>query len=230
MSSKESSHESKDSEAAVTLQELLLAQTVLLLARAQQKTAIAEEKAAIEQSKKIAAETAAAEHHELSKTDSLTRLGNRRAFEAAHAILPVIRPSGERASDQGHYMLLIDVDYFKTINDSQGHAAGDMVLQTVADVLVSKIRTNDLATRFGGDEFAVLLPFATEEKALEIAENTRATAEENAGIPTTLSIGVTEIFAGELDENLRRADVALYEAKHNGRNQVTYRIEPPLSP
>ncbi|MGM0576804.1 MAG: diguanylate cyclase [Myxococcota bacterium] len=162
----------------------------------------------------------------LARTDELTGLLNRRAFRK--------RVDNElRRSDRTGYpvsLFLVDLDYFKRINDTWGHATGDIVLRTLADVMRRSLRATDVVARFGGEEFAVLLLDTTGHDALRVAEKLRSEIahEPHMGVdgqaipPVTASIGVA--VAGEtthgLDELLHRADVALYAAKAAGRNRV----------
>jgi diguanylate cyclase (GGDEF)-like protein len=117
-----------------------------------------------------------------------------------------------------------DVDRFKSVNDRYGHATGDAVLVEVAYRLRKELRAFDLAYRLGGEEFLVLLPGATPEEALELAERLRETvaAEPAAGVDVTMSFGVAGTRAGAFDSAvvLAEADTALYEAKARGRDRV----------
>ena len=119
--------------------------------------------------------------------------------------------------------MMIDIDHFKTINDTYGHAAGDAVLQSVAIQCVQGLRAGDLIGRYGGDEIVVLLPDATLEAALATAGRIRAqdviVDTPQGAIRATLSMGVASAGdVSDLAELLSRADLALYEAKQAGRN------------
>lgn len=159
-------------------------------------------------------------------SDFLTGLFNRRYFlEKAEAEL--VR-SQRYESDLS--MLMIDVDYFKKINDAYGHKAGDVVLQMIANIFQSTLREVDIAGRLGGEEFAVLLPETCIDEALDVAERLRSKiAETNVlidhalHVSVTISIGVsTKLSPNEdLDDLLCRADLGLYEAKAGGRNIVS---------
>ena len=160
----------------------------------------------------------------LAMHDPLTGLPNRESFLAdAHRAM---REAARRRRAMS--VLMLDVDRFKDINDRYGHAAGDDALRGVAAALLGAVRSSDVATRFGGDEFAVLLPGASPEAALEIAhrivEGVGAIDLGGAapGLRVTLSVGIASAQRpGEpLDAVLRRADLRLYEAKDAGRNRV----------
>src|SRR5690606_34963820 len=118
-------------------------------------------------------------------------------------------------------------DHFKRVNDTYGHAAGDMVLQRVAEVLRTNLRGSDMAGRLGGEEFAALMPGTSVAEGVHIAERMRQTLEsleievDGQLIRITISIGIAEVQAeGSPDQALRQADEALYRAKNTGRNRV----------
>jgi diguanylate cyclase (GGDEF)-like protein len=158
-------------------------------------------------------------------TDPLTGLANRRALN---------QELSRRAAEFKRMrtplsLVMVDVDYFKRLNDTQGHQAGDAVLRGVAGVLKATVREMDLATRYGGEEFAVILPTATLQVARQIAERIRqAIAQARFGfggreLRVTASIGAAEMLAGGDQETLvERADLALYAAKEAGRNVAYY--------
>lgn len=121
-------------------------------------------------------------------------------------------------------LIVIDVDHFKTVNDTLGHVEGDRVLAGIARVLAQKIRTTDTAFRYGGEEFAILLPETRCGPAIAVAERVRQGIEEAKllnGRSVTVSVGVTE-FRAEEDAGvlLRRTDAVMYAAKRAGRNRV----------
>lgn len=160
--------------------------------------------------------------HQISR-DPLTGTLNRRAF-ASQAEREVART---RRSGQPLALLMMDLDHFKQINDRLGHAAGDGYLQLFVSVASGTLRAEDLLCRFGGEEFVALLPNTTASAALGVADRLRIAFAEAAG-PTpaelpasvTVSIGISEMKAAEpLEDMLRRADHALYQAKHKGRNR-----------
>ena len=121
-------------------------------------------------------------------------------------------------------MLLIDVDFFKRINDKYGHAVGDTALKRLVEVLSSRIRAVDTLCRFGGEEFVVLLQETGISGAARVAEELRVLVENEKIVPEgslTISIGVCEVIvADSVDHWCNLADSALYLAKRNGRNRV----------
>ena len=163
---------------------------------------------------------------DLARTDPLTSLGNRRAFDEA------ITREVDRARRYGSRLSLvsIDLDHFKSVNDTHGHATGDAVLAGVASFLRMGIRTTDLAARVGGEELALLLPETSLRDARDVANRLRATIAEHAfmsatGAPlrVTASFGVAS--ADQLDRVtvealVAAADEAVYAAKHSGRDRV----------
>jgi diguanylate cyclase (GGDEF)-like protein len=155
-------------------------------------------------------------------SDSLTHLTNRRGALAALDFM--ITPVGRGRSTIG--VVALDLDFFKSVNDNDGHAAGDAVLVEVGRVLGSTSRGGDVAARVGGEEFLVILHDTDASGALIAAERLRVQIADmvvpGVGTKVTASIGVTVLEPQDLDpgEVLRRADEALYEAKHNGRNRV----------
>lgn len=158
--------------------------------------------------------------------DPLTKIPNRRHFEE-QAQDEFVRC---QRTHQPMSLLLLDVDHFKWINDTHGHAAGDEVLRVFSDALAEQVRRIDVVGRLGGEEFAVVMPGADRERAEEAAERLRArVAGLRIDMPTglvrlTVSIGVTEcdVWTEHLAEALARADVAMYQAKTSGRDQVVF--------
>ena len=162
---------------------------------------------------------------QLSLMDELTGLYNRRYFNA------MLDKELERSrrNRQPCSMLMVDIDHFKAFNDSFGHQAGDVVLRQVARVLVEQSRIVDHVTRFGGEEFAVVLPRSDREDARRVAERLRRSVEEHmfmdAGRPLgrlTVSIGTAThpLDAGSARSLISKADQALYWAKNKGRNRI----------
>lgn len=158
--------------------------------------------------------------------DFLTGLPNRRHFiqEANIALARLKRRGGAIA------LLMIDIDHFKKINDNYGHQAGDVVLQAFARQCQTQLRDIDLISRYGGEEFAILLPDTQKEQAIEIAERLRTTAANtemhlgnHRALHLTISIGLaaTSDTSTSLEKLLVKADAALYHAKQSGRNAVS---------
>jgi diguanylate cyclase (GGDEF)-like protein len=156
--------------------------------------------------------------------DSMTKLYNRGSF------MEILQ---EQVDKFGAYtptmaLFIIDVDNFKTVNDTLGHLVGDSVLVQVSELLRTSLRKNDYPARFGGDEFTVVAPDTNIEQSHKLAEKLRhriQTHDFNTGdIAVTISVGYTTYRAGETIENyIRRADKALYDAKQMGRNVVCFR-------
>ena len=163
--------------------------------------------------------------------DALTGLANRKALDqrlkAVFAAMPRSVPAA---------IVMIDLDHFKPINDSAGHAAGDAVLKAVAAAIASQVRASDLVVRMGGDEFALLLERCTPEVAMRIAENVRAAVAalalpwQDRTLRVGASVGVAALVAETRDAAswLADADAACYEAKANGRNAVRAAVRPML--
>lgn len=175
-----------------------------------------------------------------ANTDPLTLLPNRRAFEhfSAQAL------ASTRQNRQVLAVAMLDIDHFKAVNDTYGHAAGDEVLREMAHRWSSRIRTSDILARIGGEEFCLLLPQADEVSARRVTEEIRRESERtpvtvtnDAGeqsLTVTVSIGVVSVAAQAVDDIeplLERADKALYAAKQGGRNRVVeLRYPPPEAP
>lgn len=176
------------------------------------------------------------DHRRTASVDPLTGVANRRAFfEAGERLLQRTLAEGKPAA-----VLVLDLDLFKTINDTFGHQTGDRVLCAFCDTAGATLRPNDLFGRMGGEEFACLLPGASTANALQVAERIRANFEGrrvNVGgqvSTSTVSIGVAmaEDVGTELATVLAAADRALYQAKAKGRNRVEQARQPspPLAP
>jgi diguanylate cyclase (GGDEF)-like protein len=171
---------------------------------------------------RIAARTS--ELEKLSMIDPLTGVANRRHFEArADVEIAAARRNGQPLA-----IVVIDIDHFKHVNDSYGHAIGDAVLQRFARVVEYHVRPSDLIARIGGEEFALLLPHSDQESGVAVAERVRtAVAAEpfkvvSASVPITASFGAALLAPSDENINapLSRADAALYRAKAAGRNMV----------
>jgi diguanylate cyclase (GGDEF)-like protein len=163
-----------------------------------------------------------------STLDPLTGLFNRNALEARLAELDG-QPSNPEEG-LSHALLLCDLDHFKRVNDRLGHAAGDAVLQDVAYTMRAALRAGDSIYRVGGEEILVILPGATREAALEVAERLCNEVRERrpVGVTVTISIGlaVSEADHVDTDDLIVRADAALYAAKAKGRDTVFVSGEP----
>ena len=165
---------------------------------------------------------------EASLREPLTGLYSRRHFQERFAAEVAVAHRHDRPLS----LLMIDVDFFKRVNDRYGHLAGDEVLKTVARALSQGIRIEDILARFGGEEFVVLAREATSEAAMAVAERLRQLVEVAqtmwesghdvaAGISVTISIGVAQLGPEESERELfENADQAMYRAKKNGRNRV----------
>ncbi|WP_240725236.1 sensor domain-containing diguanylate cyclase [Mangrovimicrobium sediminis] len=159
---------------------------------------------------------------QIATLDPLTRCFNRRYFQDAST--REIARAGRQGSDLS--LILFDLDHFKRINDTHGHATGDKVLISIARLVNSKIRSSDVLARYGGEEFVVMLPETQVDQALQRAEDLRAQVEsvviettKGERIGVTVSLGVAQWQRGEsLTDLLERADRALYVAKKAGRN------------
>lgn len=152
--------------------------------------------------------------------DSLTKLYNRSKFDA----LLAKEVSMSRDSDTPFSLVFLDIDYFKTINDTYGHDIGDIVLVELSELLGSNLRKHDFLSRWGGEEFIIILQDTNKYDALQLAQKLRKSVEnynfkEIANM--TISLGVTQYKHGDdVNTLFKRVDEALYEAKSNGRNQV----------
>ena len=159
----------------------------------------------------------------LALTDSLTEIFNRRAFfKISEKILKFSLRNKTTFS-----IMILDIDFFKKVNDVYGHLVGDDILKYLVKSVGAEIRESDVFARFGGEEFIIMLPDTDEEGALSLANKIRENIENNPyedeklSIPITVSIGVSEVREEKLLRALiQRADEALYSAKENGRNKV----------
>lgn len=159
----------------------------------------------------------------MATIDELTQVANRRIF---------LETAGQKFNEQHRYdvpvsVAIIDLDHFKNVNDTYGHAAGDKVLKYFADITRETLRDGDLLGRQGGEEFAILLPHADIEQAMLVAERVRRSVEnahfewQGKRIPITVSIGIAQLLPTDkdIDRWFARADKALYQAKSDGRNR-----------
>jgi diguanylate cyclase (GGDEF)-like protein len=161
-------------------------------------------------------------------TDPLTGAFNRRHMSIClTAAIERRRRTGESAS-----LLLFDIDHFKRINDTFGHASGDAVLADLAALVARRVRRMDAFFRLGGEEFVLLLPGAARDGALAVAETLRASvaaADFGDGRRISISVGVCELRPEHTVSSwIADADAALYDAKHSGRNRVSasHRVPP----
>ena len=167
---------------------------------------------------------------DLSETDELTGLKNRRhflgSFQAAFA--------SAQAEGRSLSLVMLDVDHFKAFNDHLGHQAGDDLLQMMATVLREHVRPSDLIARYGGEEFMILLPDTDAATGCAVAERLRAVVADHPWPirPVTASFGVATSQPGLTcaAELIAAADIALYRSKAAGRDQVTHGQETPLQP
>lgn len=161
----------------------------------------------------------------LAEIDPLTGLNNRRRlFELAKDELDTVMRNRLELS-----LLMIDIDYFKNVNDTYGHDAGDIVLKQIADTIHKNLRSTDIIGRYGGEEFAVILPSTSHTSARITAEKIRKAVEvqgyqvdKHTKLKCTISIGVASYGdeLKEIEQLVRKADELLYKAKENGRNRV----------
>lgn len=167
---------------------------------------------------------------ELSKTDYLTGLLNRRYL--MESLENELRRSARKGGDLA--LILMDIDHFKLVNDSYGHLQGDVVLQKVALQIQKELRSYDIAARYGGEEFVAVLPDATLEESIIVAERVRDSVEalrfngELASLRITISLGIAGFRLPEcasVDGFIKMADDALYRAKANGRNRVEWALD-----
>ena len=161
----------------------------------------------------------------MAVTDGLTRLYNRHYLDTH--LKNLVRQAAEQ--ERSLSLVIMDMDHFKSVNDTYGHAVGDEVLKALAGIIVNTIRSADLAARYGGEEFVVLMPETDAMRAYEAAERLRRAVETTqfvinhpqGFISKTISIGYATMQPNDTPESfLKRADAALYEAKNSGRNKV----------
>lgn len=161
--------------------------------------------------------------HRMALTDGLTELANRKQLDSLLAEeIPRARRHGRDLS-----VLLLDIDHFKSVNDTHGHLTGDSVLRGLAGIMQRRLRPSDRLGRYGGEEFCVILPETSQHNAARIGEELRSLVEahafvaEDKNIRVTISVGVGCLRDGMgLEELYRSADEMLYQAKRTGRNKV----------
>lgn len=154
----------------------------------------------------------------LTVRDALTGIGNRRVFE--QRLKEVIA-----SSQRYHFpfsLIIFDIDFFKKVNDDYGHEVGDKVLIEYTAVIASSLREGDEFCRIGGEEFVIIVPHTTKDKAYILAQKLRKIVENHKHIlPITMSFGVTQYISGDDNASIyKRADDALYKSKEGGRNKV----------
>jgi two-component system cell cycle response regulator len=161
----------------------------------------------------------------MAVVDSLTRLYNRHYLDTH--LKNLVRQAGEQG--RALSLMIMDMDHFKSVNDTYGHDVGDEVLKQLSGIIMNTIRSADLAARYGGEEFVILMPETDAARAFEAAERLRRNVEihgfavnhADSPIKKTVSIGYATMNTNDTPESLlKRADVALYEAKNSGRNKV----------
>ena len=161
------------------------------------------------------------EAERLARIDELTGLYNRRAF---YEFGKVLVNNSQRNKDE-LAMIHMDIDNFKTINDQYGHAAGDAALKQIGQIMLQRLRKSDIYARIGGEEFGMLLPLTSLNKAAQLAEELRQVIEsspvafENHSFNITASLGVSSGIS-DIDTLVRQADNAMYKSKKSGRNTV----------
>ena len=161
----------------------------------------------------------------LATTDSLTGIANRRSFlEKVEREIEMSVPSRRNTSNA---LIMYDIDHFKKINDTYGHAAGDHVLCEIVEIVKRQLRSYDIIARYGGEEFLIFAPASKEESLYNIADRCCKAIEAHrisyngTVIPVTASFGAVQMPPGsKFDEAMLAVDEAMYKAKHNGRNQV----------
>jgi two-component system, cell cycle response regulator len=168
------------------------------------------------------------EIYRLTTMDGLTQCFNKRYF------LETIERELNRAMRYGRQlsMIMFDIDHFKKINDTHGHLAGDYVLRELAGIVTRSLRREDVFSRYGGEEFAIILPEIDREGAVHVAEKLRVAVDThefsfaNEKIPVTISLGVRNTVGDDDKLNVTKfiadADARLYEAKQGGRNKVCH--------
>jgi diguanylate cyclase (GGDEF)-like protein len=177
----------------------------------------------------------------MASSDELTGLINRRGYYQ--------RFESELERARRHQtplcVALVDVDHFKSFNDTYGHLSGDLVLKALSELFTQNMRKSDVVCRFGGEEFAILLPDTSLKSAVELMERVRQNVEKlqlfgmnGEALKVTISIGLSEVntrpkvspYRSEISDSLALADEQLYRAKHQGRNQVCYQLPDSVSP
>ena len=159
---------------------------------------------------------------EMSNKDFLTNLYNRRYFfEVGESIFQNAKRGNISIS-----VAMFDIDLFKLVNDTYGHAAGDFILKSVSDILTKNLRKADILSRFGGEEFCLILMYKEADEIYSVVDKLRLFVEleeflfENKKLKVTISAGFTSLLENSLEEMVNRADEMLYRAKKSGRNRT----------
>ncbi len=178
--------------------------------------------AAVEASAALARATHHRDAETRATTDALTGLPNRRYFDEFCGLL-----ARRRRADDAVGVLIVDIDHFKTVNDTWGHGVGDEVLRAVARAITTAVRDDDVPARFGGEEFAVLLRNPSPSVAVDVAERVRIAVGRLAfgdlgpeRVSVSVGVAVAESSHEPIGHVIEAADRALYEAKRTGRNRV----------
>ncbi len=163
-----------------------------------------------------------AEIKRLSHSDFLTNLYNRRYFfELGKKFF-----SSAKRRNTNFSVAMIDIDHFKSVNDTYGHDAGDEVLKNVAQILKNRFRESDIVSRFGGEEFCIFAADLTRNDSIRVFEEIRNSVEQSymtiggESVGVTISIGVCTVPEDTLDDMIKQSDLMLYEAKRMGRNRL----------
>ena len=167
----------------------------------------------------------------LASTDPMTKLYNRRYFyKISESIVDLAARENTNTS-----IVMIDIDKFKNVNDTYGHKIGDIVIINIASIIQTISRKSDIVSRWGGEEFLILLPNTDIEGALIISQKIRTQVENSSlnisngeKLISTISIGISQINTKndkDVEDAINRADTALYEAKENGRNKVCVKYD-----
>lgn len=162
----------------------------------------------------------------ISKTDKLTNLNNRMFLDAELNRNIFLSAKSSRKKEKTFSILLLDIDFFKKINDTYGHLVGDDVLINLAILLKNSLRPTDIVGRWGGEEFLIIIPESNFTIAMNVAEKIRKNVEDysfSSNLKLTCSIGVSSFQSTDTPHSiLSRVDRALYIAKNNGRNRIFY--------
>ncbi|MCG9684568.1 sensor domain-containing diguanylate cyclase [Vibrio sp. Isolate23] len=154
----------------------------------------------------------------LSEKDELTKLWNRRKFEQELRRSAKLTQRYPKVQDT--CLALLDIDFFKRVNDEQGHDEGDRVISRVGAIIIETLRETDFIARIGGEEFAIIMPHSSIDEAEQALNRVRVAVEMASDVPVTVSVGLTDLTA-DSTRCYKCADIALYESKTLGRNRVS---------